>query len=266
MLISRNETDRGSWLRKTLSEVPAGWRLLDAGAGELRNRPHCAHLEYVSQDFCQYGGAAAPGAVQAGLHNPTWDTSRIDLVSDIAAIPAPGASFDAILCNEVLEHVQIRISPLTSSPGCSSPAGDSSSRPLSRRWSIRPRTTSVPDSPAIATSTISVAGASTSSSSRRTATGMTTCDRNSVGCPSWSASVATGPGRSLSSARSRCSATTVSDRGLRPRISDASAFTASPRRGSGVRGHERLVERRVEVREDGGYNPPRMSSPGDLNR
>ena len=98
---TQNEASREAWLRETLARVPAGSRLLDAGAGEQRHKKYCAHLQYVAQDFAQYDGKGDAVGLQTGA----WDQSQLDIIGDIAAISEQDASFDTILCVEVFEHI-----------------------------------------------------------------------------------------------------------------------------------------------------------------
>lgn len=96
-----NEPARHAWVHARLAALPSGARLLDAGAGMQRYRPACAHLEYVAQDFAAYDGKGdGKGGQVAG-----WKHEGLDIVSDITVIPEPDASFDAVLCTEVVEHV-----------------------------------------------------------------------------------------------------------------------------------------------------------------
>lgn len=91
-----NRSERDRWVALQAAKVPAGSRVLDVGAGSCPYRALFSHCEYRTHDFKQLRPDQVLGAVGYGA---------LDYVSDILAIPVPDASFDVILCTEVLEHV-----------------------------------------------------------------------------------------------------------------------------------------------------------------
>jgi ubiquinone/menaquinone biosynthesis C-methylase UbiE len=95
-----NESERVAWIENSLKKIPAGLTLLDAGAGESQFKKFCTHLTYIAQDFGQYTGEG-----ETGLQTGTWDNSKLDIVSDITAIPLENNAVDAIMCTEVMEHI-----------------------------------------------------------------------------------------------------------------------------------------------------------------
>ena len=97
----RNEEDRIDWVISALGSVGDGKKILDAGAGTQLYRKHCAHLDYVAQDFAEYDGSGDDLGLQMG----EFDYGKLDIVSDITDIPCEDDSFDVILCSEVIEHV-----------------------------------------------------------------------------------------------------------------------------------------------------------------
>lgn len=73
------------------AELPAGARVLDAGAGETRYARWFRHCRYT--------------AVDLAIGDPTWDYSALDVIGDLSALPFRDESFDAVLNIVTLEHV-----------------------------------------------------------------------------------------------------------------------------------------------------------------
>jgi SAM-dependent methyltransferase len=73
------------------SALPAGARILDAGAGEGQYARYFARQRYCGVDLA-VGDAA-------------WDYSRLDVLADLTALPFRAGAFDAALNVVTLEHL-----------------------------------------------------------------------------------------------------------------------------------------------------------------
>jgi SAM-dependent methyltransferase len=79
------------FVRSAAAAIPAGARVLDAGAGEAPYRELFTHADYVTTDWTL---SPHPGARQA------------DVIAPLYELPLEDASFDHVLCTQVLEHVE----------------------------------------------------------------------------------------------------------------------------------------------------------------
>jgi SAM-dependent methyltransferase len=86
------ETDIEDAVRAFAAALPAGARVLDAGAGEGRYAHRFARQRYYGVDLA-VGDAA-------------WDYSRLDAIADLTALPFRTGAFDAAIHIVTIEHLR----------------------------------------------------------------------------------------------------------------------------------------------------------------
>ena len=89
--LDRNNNVRDAAVARWAGSLPPGSTVLDVGAASMKYGGLFAHCRYLAQDH----------------PDVTYGPRDGELIrSDITSIPLPSGSVDAILCTEVLEHVE----------------------------------------------------------------------------------------------------------------------------------------------------------------
>ena len=89
--------DLGRWyitefVHSVAGRLPAGTLLLDAGAGECAYKKFFTHCRYLAMDVA--------------IGESAWNYANLDSLSRLDRLPLTDGSVDAILCTQVLEHLE----------------------------------------------------------------------------------------------------------------------------------------------------------------
>jgi SAM-dependent methyltransferase len=88
--VARWHTNR--FVERVASRLPPGSRVLDAGAGEAAYADLFSHCRYVASDLA--------------VGDRSWNYRNLDAVNRLEKLPFRGGTFDAVVCTQVLEHVE----------------------------------------------------------------------------------------------------------------------------------------------------------------